>query len=154
MNTHKHHNARIENAKDCTYYIEFPSIIESIHELQPFLLTIKEYNSLDDNGKHTLQLILSECINNAIFHGNRCDPSLSVKLGIDFQNDSSILCIIEDQGIGFDRSKIANPTLPENLLSEGGRGVYLIETFSDSIEYVYGKETFTIKISITLPTNT
>jgi len=43
--------------------------------------------------------------------------------------------IIRDEGQGFDPDCLPDPTIPENLLEVCGRGVMLIRTFMDSVEY-------------------
>jgi serine/threonine-protein kinase RsbW len=36
---------------------------------------------------------------------------------------------------GFDPSTIPNPTEPENLLKDSGRGVFLMKVYMDEVEY-------------------
>jgi CheY-like chemotaxis protein len=43
--------------------------------------------------------------------------------------------LIRDEGPGFDRSSLGDPTDPENLESCGGRGLLLINAFMDSVEH-------------------
>jgi CheY-like chemotaxis protein len=43
--------------------------------------------------------------------------------------------VIRDEGQGFDPSCLPDPTIPENLLEVCGRGVMLIRTFMDVVEY-------------------
>ena len=42
---------------------------------------------------------------------------------------------IEDEGPGFDPLKLPDPTKKENLLLEGGRGVFLMQKLMDKVEY-------------------
>lgn len=43
--------------------------------------------------------------------------------------------VITDQGPGFDRDALPDPTDPENMDRIGGRGLLLIRTFMDHVEY-------------------
>jgi len=43
--------------------------------------------------------------------------------------------VIADDGPGFDRSTLPDPTSPDNVLSVSGRGVWLIRNFMDEVEY-------------------
>jgi anti-sigma regulatory factor (Ser/Thr protein kinase) len=43
--------------------------------------------------------------------------------------------VIRDKGSGFDPSKLADPTDPENLLKSSGRGLFLIRTFMDEAHH-------------------
>ena len=43
--------------------------------------------------------------------------------------------VIRDQGPGFDPSSLPDPTDPENLLRVHGRGILLMRTFMDAVEF-------------------
>jgi serine/threonine-protein kinase RsbW len=43
--------------------------------------------------------------------------------------------IIEDEGPGFERADVPDPTAEENLLKCSGRGILLMETYMDQVEY-------------------
>ena len=49
------------------------------------------------------------------------------------RNEAS--CAIQDDGPGFDPSKLPDPTDPENLGRVGGRGLLLIRTFMDEVNF-------------------
>lgn len=85
-----------------------------------------------------LLLALTEAVNNAIVHGNKSD--ISKKVILEFSvTDSKIKIEITDEGEGFDLGKIPDPTLPENLLRENGRGVYIMKHFVDEMYYTKTK---------------
>ena len=42
---------------------------------------------------------------------------------------------IADEGPGFDVTSLPDPTAPENVLNVSGRGILLIRTFMDSVEF-------------------
>jgi anti-sigma regulatory factor (Ser/Thr protein kinase) len=43
--------------------------------------------------------------------------------------------VIRDEGPGFDPHKVPDPTDPENLERESGRGLLLMRSFMDSVAY-------------------
>ena len=51
------------------------------------------------------------------------------------QNKKSISFIIKDEGLGFDESKIPDPTNPKNLNNIKGRGVFLIKNLTDNVKF-------------------
>mgnify|MGYP002077894138 FL=1 len=57
---------------------------------------------------------------------------------------------IKDEGKGFDPTTVPDPTDPENLLKDSGRGLYLMRVYMDSLTYnqtAEGTETIlTIKL--------
>jgi CheY-like chemotaxis protein len=48
---------------------------------------------------------------------------------------SEAIYVVEDEGPGFDRDTVTDPTDPANLERIGGRGLMLIRTFMDEVEY-------------------
>ncbi|MBD3379872.1 MAG: ATP-binding protein [Candidatus Omnitrophica bacterium] len=78
-----------------------------------------------------------EALRNAMVHGNRNDPSKSVRVETKIE-DNAVVISVEDEGEGFDPSVVPDPTLEENLLKEGGRGVYLMNHLMDEIRYENG----------------
>jgi serine/threonine-protein kinase RsbW len=84
-----------------------------------------------------IPVALSEAISNAILRGNQEDPGkhVLVRASVD---DKSIVFDVVDEGEGFDLSQsIADPTTPENLLKEDGRGLFLMRRLMDRVEQFY-----------------
>jgi serine/threonine-protein kinase RsbW len=81
-----------------------------------------------------IKLSLEEALINAIKHGNKLDPTK--KVYIEAKVDSRKMQItIEDEGPGFDRSSVPDPTADENLCKCSGRGILLIEAYMDSVKW-------------------
>lgn len=78
-----------------------------------------------------------EALRNAMVHGNKNDPAKKVTVETEVRDDR-VTISVEDEGEGFDPGTVANPTLDENLLKEGGRGVYLITHLMDEVSYENG----------------
>src|SRR5262245_22903330 len=80
-----------------------------------------------------LGLAVREAAINAIKHGNRMDPRKKVRVIFAFDDDG-LSITIQDRGAGFDPTRVADPTLPENLLQTNGRGLLLMKAFVDRVE--------------------
>ncbi|MFQ5953081.1 MAG: ATP-binding protein [Candidatus Omnitrophota bacterium] len=78
-----------------------------------------------------------EALRNAMIHGNKNDPDKVVRIETEVTREM-IIITVEDEGDGFDPKSLPDPTLDENLLKEGGRGVYLINHLMDEVEYENG----------------
>ena len=50
-------------------------------------------------------------------------------------NEKKIWLRLEDRGKGFDAAKVGDCTRGENLLRNGGRGIYLIHQLMDEVKY-------------------
>ena len=88
--------------------------------------------SPDNYGKILVSTL--EGVNNAILHGNRSDPEKKVEIEISFKGNE-LKIKITDEGKGFIAKKLPDPTVPENLESLNGRGVYLMSKLADKIKF-------------------
>jgi serine/threonine-protein kinase RsbW len=81
-----------------------------------------------------LAMAVREGTVNAVMHGNAYDPAKKVTFSI--ENDGTSLIIrIADQGKGVDLAKLPDPTSEENLLRGSGRGIFLIRSFVDDVQF-------------------
>jgi serine/threonine-protein kinase RsbW len=93
--------------------------------------------AFDDDSQFAIKLALEEAIINAIKHGNKLD--LTKRVQVEWKITPEIAeIIIEDQGPGFNRDSVPNPTEDSNLEKLTGRGILLIETYMDNVEYSKG----------------
>ena len=72
-----------------------------------------------------VRLALEEAIVNAVEHGHRGDGLKAVRVAYQV-GPGQVLAEVEDQGRGFDPSRVPDPTAPENLDKPCGRGLFLI----------------------------
>jgi serine/threonine-protein kinase RsbW len=75
-----------------------------------------------------------EAVVNAIQHGNGGDSSRHVRVCYRFLS-TEIFIEVEDEGCGFDRSNVADPTSDDNRVRPGGRGLLMMRHFMNSVEY-------------------
>lgn len=125
------------------------SKFEEMSRLEPFINELKEWAGFGDEDTSRILLTLSEAVNNAILHGNEENPDKQVVVQSKWDKDNQILEVsVEDEGEGFDPDEIADPLKEENLLNEGGRGVYLIEQYADRVEFSKEGTKITIKFHL------
>jgi serine/threonine-protein kinase RsbW len=85
-------------------------------------------------GDSDLLIALDEAIVNAIKHGNKCDPRKAVHVIAEFSLEGARFTIA-DEGPGFAREKVPDPTDPCRLLEPSGRGLLLINHIMDEVCY-------------------
>lgn len=102
--------------------------------VESFVEQVVERYKLSPDVYGNILISLTEAVNNAIIHGNCEDESKTVR--IQFRKHKSHLAVrVTDEGCGFDYQSVPDPTAPENLLRVGGRGVFLMQQLSDSVEF-------------------
>ena len=132
-----------------TYHLTLPSHPESIRLVDPFLKSIQEVAATSAERYHDVLLALTEAVNNAIIHGNRFEASKPVT--VEVQVDSRVLvAVVTDHGSGFDADRLPDPTDPENILREGGRGVFLIRHLAQSVEFRRTADGMAVMIKLAL----
>ncbi len=102
--------------------------------VESFVEQVVERYKLSPDVYGNILISLTEAVNNAIIHGNCEDESKTVR--IQFRKRKDHLAVrVMDEGCGFDYQSVPDPTAPENLLQVGGRGVFLMQQLSDSVEF-------------------
>ncbi|MEX2512553.1 MAG: ATP-binding protein [Cyclobacteriaceae bacterium] len=114
--------------------ITIPSLIENITIIESFIDNVKEKFNINDDIYGNIMISVTECVSNAIIHGNLQNGKKRVKLELRFL-DNQIKFIIEDQGEGYDYHHLNDPTSPENLEKSGGRGVFIMRHLCDEIDF-------------------
>lgn len=88
------------------------------------------------NGKEdAIELSLQEALANAVVHGAKEDPNKVVECIVVCDEQRGILIIVRDPGEGFDPQGIPTCTLGENLYSNHGRGIFLINQLMDEVQF-------------------
>ncbi|MGA3092318.1 MAG: ATP-binding protein [Terriglobales bacterium] len=82
-----------------------------------------------------IELALAEALANAVVHGAKSDPSKIVECDVACDNNHGILIVVRDPGPGFDPTKISDPCHGENIYSNHGRGIYLINQLMDEVQF-------------------
>jgi CheY-like chemotaxis protein/anti-sigma regulatory factor (Ser/Thr protein kinase) len=127
-----------------------------IGHLQGYLTSM---NLCDQTGRTRVGIALEEALKNALYHGNlelssqllqdgkdtyyrlaevrsQMSPYQERRIHVDARlSKQEAVYTIRDEGPGFDRSRLCNPTDPENLGKLSGRGLLLIRTFMDDVSH-------------------
>jgi serine/threonine-protein kinase RsbW len=73
-------------------------------------------------------------LNNAIVHGNGGLRQKNVELVVR-EDSQAVVFEVKDEGAGFDYANLPDPTAPENLEKPNGRGVFLMRSLADEVEF-------------------
>lgn len=117
------------------FRLSLHSTYDESEKVPDFVTEIQEQAGLGDDITGNLMLLLSEAVTNAIVHGNNLDAKKKVDVDIRIL-PNKVVASVKDQGQGFTYTKTRDPISEENLLKEGGRGIFLMHELSDSVEYL------------------
>ncbi|MFT7085612.1 MAG: serine/threonine-protein kinase RsbW [Vicingaceae bacterium] len=113
------------------------STIDSLAKVEQIIESLKEEFNIPEEIFGNILVSISEGMNNAIKHGNDFDSSKSVELSFELGEKQYQFTII-DQGSGFDFNNVPDPTHPDNLEKVDGRGIFIMESLADKIDYELG----------------
>lgn len=82
-----------------------------------------------------IELALTEALANAVVHGAKNDPSKIIECDVACDAQHGMLIVVRDPGSGFDPATIADPSQGENIYSDHGRGIYLINQLMDEVQF-------------------
>lgn len=88
-----------------------------------------------DGKEDAIELALQEALANAVVHGAKEDPSKIVECIVACDEQRGVLIIVRDPGEGFDPQAIPSCTVGENLYSNHGRGIFLINQLMDEVKF-------------------
>lgn len=114
--------------------LELASDPRNIGLVEAFVKQIGTQYQLNQDIYGNILISLTEAVNNAIIHGNCGDTNKKVKIRLD-KRPTCLAIQVTDEGCGFDLAAVPDPTAPENLLELGGRGVFLMQQLSDTVEF-------------------
>jgi serine/threonine-protein kinase RsbW len=112
-----------------------PSSFEQLAVVDTVTERIARELGFDTDACSDLGICVTEAVNNAIVHANKMRPELNVEILFETV-DSGLRVTVRDFGSGFDVESIPDPTLPENLFKSGGRGVHVMKSLMDNMDFI------------------
>lgn len=129
--------------------LEIPS---DVNEIERVVELIRRECELMQFGNSQLTLnvpvALTEALSNAIRYGNAQDPLKQVR--VHARIDSNRLVVeVTDEGSGFDMEACTiDPTTPEHLENEDGRGLFLMQKLMDRVERFAGDPGNVVRLTL------
>ena len=98
------------------------------------LLSELEAGNFGKEDIFAVHLSLEEAFINSVEHGNQMDPAKKIKIEYSVGHDR-VEISLTDEGDGFDPNTVPDPRNGENLYKTEGRGLLLIRSYMDTVEY-------------------
>lgn len=99
-----------------------------------------------EGRRDDVHLALEEALMNALVHGCQEDPDKEIQCCVGCEEDKGILIVVRDPGPGFDPASVPSPVVGQNIFSEHGRGIFLINEMVDEVQFGKGGTEIRMKI--------
>jgi serine/threonine-protein kinase RsbW len=128
-------SARVTPVEERQLDVRIPSDVQYIEAIvEQVVLRCAAHSYPRRHLSLNVPVALTEALSNAILRGNREDTTRSVHIRADV-NARRLVLEVRDEGPGFDLDVCTeDPTTPENLLREDGRGLFLMRSLMDQVE--------------------
>jgi serine/threonine-protein kinase RsbW len=132
-----------------TIELEIPN---DVREIERVVELVRRECEVMQFGEHQLMLnvpvALTEALSNAILRGNQDDPGKRVR--VHARVDRVTLVIeVTDEGTGFDIEECTiDPTTPDHLENEYGRGLFLMRKLMDRVERFAGHAGNVVRLTL------
>ena len=114
--------------------LSIPSDFGSIAKVETLVDSVCEMLAVNEDYYGNVLIAVTEAVNNAIEHGNMMKNELSVDVHVG-DKEMDFCFNIRDKGVGFDYKNLPDPTSPENIEKENGRGIYLMKSLAEAVEF-------------------
>lgn len=117
---------------------QIPGDVESIQPAVDEIMEVVGAQECASGSEFEVEVALLEALANAVTHGCEDDPDKKIEVCVACEIDRGMLIIVRDPGRGFDPGEIPSPVQGENVFSDHGRGIFLINQLMDDVEYRNG----------------
>ncbi len=114
--------------------VSFPSSIDNIKVAEDLVDEVCRQNEVHEDHFGNVLIAVTEAVNNAIQHGNLDNPNEIVSIEVK-RGDNKLCFVVRDGGKGFDFNNLPDPTSPENIEKENGRGIFLMKSLADEVSF-------------------
>lgn len=109
---------------------EIATISPFVDKLMPLIIKCR----CIPGNERDLEVAVREALANAIIHGNHKDPRKHIHVSCRCELDE-VSISVRDEGNGFDFNVVADPTSPDNIKSDHGRGIYMMKALMDEVRF-------------------
>lgn len=117
-----------------TTRLVLPSHIEAVGAAAAAVAEFVQSCGVGEEAAFGIDMAVREAVTNAMVHGNQEDETKSVEVVFNCMGNA-LEIEVKDQGEGFDPTAVPDPTDPVNILKTSGRGIFLMRSFMDEVEW-------------------
>lgn len=117
-----------------TTRLVLPSHIEAVAAAAAAAMDFAQGCGASEQTAFGIDMAVREAVTNAVVHGNKENEAKQVEVVFNCLQHA-LEIEVKDQGEGFDPAEVADPTDPANILKTSGRGIFLMRSFVDEVEW-------------------
>ena len=114
--------------------LKLASDFQSIATIEKLIDKVCSNIGVNEESYGNVLIAVTEAVNNAIQHGNKQNGALKIDVSV-LDSTKNICFSVKDEGPGFDFNNLPDPTSPDNILKENGRGIFLMKNLADKVEF-------------------
>ena len=130
-----------------TQKIEIVSRPQNIKKVEEFIDEICDFFNVNNDYFGNIIVAVTEAVYNAIKHGNKNDESKKVIVAFELIK-GCVTFTVTDEGVGFNPNSVLDPTDPANENEELGRGLYLMKSLTDELEFSNNGTTVQMRFAV------
>ncbi len=120
---------------------------KELTRVEDFLRHLFSKENLPEEAFSKVLLCVSEAVVNSIEHGNKFEKQKKVTIEVAcVNNDLNI--VVTDEGDGFNHREVPNPIIKENIKKETGRGLFIMKSICNELQFKEEGKCVEIKIEL------
>jgi len=116
--------------------LDLESRLAVLEDVEQALTRVSEAAGLNPDSAINVGVAVRESVVNAIKHGNRLDAAKQIHVSL-IVDDDALEIVVRDEGPGFDPEAVPDPFAEENLLKPDGRGMLMMKSFMDAVQFTF-----------------
>lgn len=126
--------------------LTIPSRLELLSVVDRVTDSISQGMEFSDEDRSAISLSVVEAGTNAIQHGHRADGSTPVDVRFELRPDN-LTVLVHDRGPGFvPPAETPDMTSPEHLLDHRGRGIFIMRSCMDEVNFDFSSGGTTVRL--------
>jgi len=117
------------------FEVALPADVKAISPVVAWVMRLVGELENTKGKEFEIEMALREALANAILHGCKADPAKKVEISVTGDREQGITIVVRDPGSGFDPASVPSPADDSNLLSDHGRGIFLITKLMDEVTH-------------------
>ena len=116
-----------------TETLNIPSSVDQIEKVDEFVESFATSLGFQADALADIGICVTELVMNAIVHAHKEHADIPVKIRIEGGEDG-LRVSVRDFGPGFETNTIPDPTSPENIYEDHGRGILIVRAMMDDVQ--------------------